>query len=76
MILCDSCPTVRFLDWDLATRNAGCYRDGQMRAAGNGTKRRRWMMPITITITSGMLLAFFWAFWIFAFAGWWCGGSC
>jgi len=34
------------------------------------------MMPITITITSGMLLAFFWAFWIFAFAGWWCGGPC
>jgi hypothetical protein len=35
-------------------------------------------MPLTITftITSGMLLAFFWAFWIFAFAGWWCGGSC
>jgi hypothetical protein len=30
----------------------------------------------TITITSGMLLAFFWAFWIFAFAGWWCGGIC
>jgi len=31
---------------------------------------------ITITITTGMLLAFFWAFWIFAFAGWWCGGPC
>jgi len=38
--------------------------------------RRRCPMPITITITSGMLLAFFWAFWIFAFAGWWCGGPC
>jgi hypothetical protein len=30
---------------------------------------------IIIEITVGMLLAFFWAFWIFAFAGWWCG-SC
>ena len=34
------------------------------------------MTIITIEITAGMLLAFFWAFWVFAFAGWWCGGSC
>ena len=27
-------------------------------------------------ITGWMLLAFFWAFWVFAFAGWWCGGPC
>lgn len=33
-------------------------------------------MPIVIEITAGMLLAFFWAFWVFAFAGWWCGGGC
>jgi len=33
-------------------------------------------VAMTITITAGMLLAFFWAFWIFAFAGWWCGGGC
>ena len=33
-------------------------------------------MPITIEITAGMLLGFFWAFWVFAFSGWWCGGSC
>jgi hypothetical protein len=36
---------------------------------------RRWLM-ITIEITAGMLLAFFWAFWVFAFGGWWCGGGC
>jgi hypothetical protein len=23
-----------------------------------------------------LLLSFFWAFWVFAFAGWWCGGVC
>jgi hypothetical protein len=33
-------------------------------------------MPITIEITAGMLLALFWGFWVFAFAGWWCGGGC
>ncbi len=27
-------------------------------------------------ITGWMLLAFFWAFWVFAFGGWWCGGVC
>ena len=32
-------------------------------------------MPV-IVINAGMLLAFFWAFWIFAFGGWWCGGGC
>jgi len=31
---------------------------------------------ITIEITLGMLMAFFWAFWVVAFAGWWCGGRC
>jgi hypothetical protein len=31
---------------------------------------------ITITITAGMLLTFFWASWVFAFGGWWCGGGC
>ncbi len=31
---------------------------------------------ITIEITAGLLVAFFWAFWIFAFGGWWCGGGC
>ncbi len=71
----DSCPNAQFLDWDLVRCLAACYREDK-RASGNSTKRRRWMMPITITITSGMLLAFFWAFWIFAFAGWWCGGRC
>ena len=33
-------------------------------------------MPIVIEITAVMLIAFFWAFWVFAFAGWWCGGGC
>ena len=28
---------------------------------------------ITIEITAGLLLAFFWAFWVFAFGGWWSG---
>jgi hypothetical protein len=38
---------------------------------------RRWLMfTFTVTITAGMLLAFFWAFWVFAFGGWWCGGGC
>ena len=27
-------------------------------------------------ITAWLLLSFFWTFWIFAFAGWWCGGLC
>jgi hypothetical protein len=39
------------------------------------TGSRRWLM-ITIEITAGLLLAFFWAFWVFAFGGWWCGGGC
>jgi hypothetical protein len=38
-------------------------------------RSRRWLM-ITIEITAGLLLAFFWAFWVFAFGGWWCGGGC
>ena len=28
----------------------------------------------TGTQAAWLLLSFFWAFWIFAFAGWWCGG--
>ncbi len=27
-------------------------------------------------LSAWLLLAFFWAFWIFAFAGFWCGGPC
>ncbi len=27
-------------------------------------------------VEAWLLLAFFWAFWIFAFAGFWCGGPC
>ncbi len=27
-------------------------------------------------IAGWLLLSFFWAFWIYAFAGWWCGGIC
>jgi len=27
-------------------------------------------------VSAWLLLSFFWAFWIFAFAGWWCGGIC
>ncbi len=27
-------------------------------------------------ISGWLLLSFFWAFWVFAFAGWWCGGLC
>ncbi len=28
-------------------------------------------------LSTWLLLSFFWAFWIFAFAGWWCGcGGC
>jgi len=27
-------------------------------------------------ITAWLLLSFFWAFWVFAFSGWWCGGIC
>ena len=38
------------------------------------TGSRRCLM--WIEITAGMLLAFFWAFWVFAFGGWWCGGGC
>lgn len=28
-----------------------------------------------MTLEAFMLLAFFWAFWIFSFAGFWCGWS-
>ena len=27
-------------------------------------------------VTAWLLLSFFWAFWVFAFGGWWCGGTC
>lgn len=27
-------------------------------------------------ISGWLLLSFFWAFWMFAFSGWWCGGLC
>jgi len=27
-------------------------------------------------LTGWLLLSFFWAFWVFAFGGWWCGGIC
>ena len=59
---------------------AGCFSTGTL--AGGGCRAtlaaglRRWQMPIVIEITAGMLLAFFWAFWVFAFGGWWCGGGC
>jgi hypothetical protein len=29
-----------------------------------------------MTLELWLLLGFFWAFWIFAFAGFWCGGGC
>jgi len=29
-----------------------------------------------MTLEAWLLLSLFWAFWIFAFAGFWCGGSC
>ncbi len=29
-----------------------------------------------MTLGTWLLLSFFWAFWIFAFAGFWCGGPC
>jgi len=29
-----------------------------------------------MTLEAWLLLSFFWAFWIFAFAGFWCGGPC
>jgi len=27
-------------------------------------------------VTAWLLVSFFWAFWILAFGGWWCGGVC
>ncbi len=30
----------------------------------------------TMCLSAWLLLSFFWAFWIFAFAGFWCGGPC
>jgi len=30
----------------------------------------------SMCVSAWLLLSFFWAFWIFAFAGWWCGGIC
>jgi hypothetical protein len=63
----DRCPGGGFLQWDLVLGRLSCY-------SGDGI--RRWQMPIVIEITAGMLLAFFWAFWVFAFGGWWCGGGC
>jgi len=50
------CPTLDLHDWDLVNQAGPCYRG----------REEEIHMPITITITSGMLLAFFWAFWIFA----------
>jgi len=29
-----------------------------------------------MTLEAWLLLSFFWAFWIFAFSGFWCGGPC
>ena len=29
-----------------------------------------------VTLGTRLLLSFFWAFWIFAFAGFWCGEPC
>ncbi len=29
-----------------------------------------------MTVEAWLLLSFFFAFWVFAFAGWWCGGPC
>jgi len=29
-----------------------------------------------MTLGTWLLLSFFWTFWIFAFAGFWCGGPC
>jgi hypothetical protein len=29
-----------------------------------------------MALETWLLLSFFWAFWIFAFAGFWCGGPC
>jgi len=66
-LVVDRCPRRRFLKWSLVGVPEACYPSGRI---------RRWPMPITIEITAGMLLAFFWAFWVFAFAGWWCGGGC
>ena len=60
------CPRSCRHSWGLVNVTVACYRD----------REEEIDMPITITITSGMLLAFFWAFWIFAFAGFWCGGGC
>ena len=62
----DRCPKRVLRHWGLVGPQCAWYRDWY---TGGGEM-------ITITITSGMLLAFFWAFWIFAFAGWWCGGGC
>jgi len=30
----------------------------------------------SMCISAWLLLSFFWAFWVFAFGGWWCGGIC
>jgi len=27
-------------------------------------------------LSAWLLLSFFWAFWVFAFGGFWCGGPC
>ena len=29
-----------------------------------------------MSVSAWLLLSFFWAFWVFAFGGWWCGGVC
>ena len=29
-----------------------------------------------MTLSAWLLMSFFWAFWVFAFGGWWCGGGC
>jgi hypothetical protein len=30
----------------------------------------------SMCVSAWLLLSFFWAFWVFAFGGWWCGGIC
>jgi len=30
----------------------------------------------SMCLSAWLLLSFFWAFWVFAFGGWWCGGIC
>jgi len=54
-------PRTRSVTSHETVRDSGCSTDKEV---------------CIMCVSAWLLLSFFWAFWVFAFGGWWCGGIC